>query len=200
MGGRGSGGAVASISKLNVRKAFRDSLQRTDKVRREMQNKTTDEFRQIITQRRKETSGVGKEHYEFLKKYAKSKGWKVIEKPIVEGRETANGYARAAEGIIEIKSGLNISNKAKTMAHEIFHMSKHSPKSGRSKTVIDSRARKEMEAETFADMAMQKMGGKSPSSPYYVEGWRLRENVSTNYLGKEAKPHLQEVFKDMFPD
>lgn len=197
MGGRGSGGAAASILKLKFRKAFRDSLQRVDKARQEIKNKTNDEFMKIITKKRQQTSGVNQKDYGFLKKYAESKGWQVIEKPLIQGRETVRGLARMGKGIIEIKSGLSISNKVKTMAHEIFHMSKHSPKSGRSG--LDS-PKKEMEAETFADMTMQKLGGKSPSSAYYVEGWRMRGGASKTYLGKEARPHLEETFKDMFPD
>ena len=191
MGGRGA------VLKISAKKAFRDSLQRTDKIRKEIKDMNTDEIRKIIKQKREETNGVGQKDYDRLKKYAESKGWKIVEKPLIEGRETVNGMARMGKGIIEIKSGLSISNKVKTMAHEIFHMNKHSPKSGRSR--LDN-AKREMEAETFADMAMQKLGGKSPSSPYYVEGWRMRGGASTNYLGKEARPHLEETFKDMFPD
>lgn len=207
MGGRGSpaGTGKGGIqSKLNAQNLYRQSMQRVDKARQDARGISLDQFRNKINELREQTSGGTQAMYDFLQNFIRSKGWRLKEVDQVAGHPNAHGLAQYGKGTIQIKKDLTISQKVKTTAHEIYHMNTHNRRASRNRPRFSNnpqkrRGQEEMEAEMFADMVSKKLGVKSPSSPYYIEGWRTRTGIPSNYP-RAAKPDLTTLYNEIFPD
>lgn len=199
MGGRGSsstGNGNGSGTRLSARQALRRSSQKRDEIRKE--NLTDPQFRDRLGVEFEKVSGATQQQFDFLKNFAQSKGWKIKEQDTILGRSTVNGLAKYREREIILNSNRTLSQKTKSLAHEIYHMNKHRPgKAGHKAT----REGKEMEAETFAQMVTQRFKMNNNSSQLYVEGWRRRGGLDSIYLNRgRPQQDLLDTYNQMFPD
>lgn len=198
MGGRGSSnnGGSGSTTKLSAKQALRRASQKRAKIKEE--NLTIQQFRDRLNLEFSKISGATQKQFDFLLDFAKSKGWKVTEQDTILGRTTPNGLAKFKEGEIILNSNRTLSQKTKSLAHEIYHLRNHAPKRAGHKGSTEG---KEMEADTFAQMVTQRFGMKNNSSQLYVEGWRRRGNLDSIYLNRgRPQRDLLDTYNEMFPE
>lgn len=198
MGGRGSSNSEegGSQTRLTAKQALRRASQKRAKIKEE--NLTEQQFRDRLSIEFEKISGATQEQFDFLLNFAQSKGWKIKQEPTILGRTTPNGLARYREKEITLNSNRTLSQKTKSLAHEIYHMRNHAPgKAGHKAT----REGKEMEADTFAQMITEKFGIKNNSSQLYVEGWRRRGGLDSIYLNQgRPQQDLLDTYNEMFPE
>lgn len=199
MGGRGSGGGGTGSGTSGTggglgtngykgQQAFNRMSQRQNTTNN--QNLTQTQAKNKYLAEKQNISGTKESQYEFLKAYAESKGWKVVEKNLPG---TTEGLTSHSSKTISIQSGLPPDVKVRTMAHELGHAMLHP------RPTTTTFSQREVQAESFASMVLDNFGAKNGASSPYINYWQNEPGGKAGgYYLDSSSPVLTGAYNDLF--